>query len=95
MDRSEPSVLGYLLETWRDESEAAAMAQAKNQKLALAMLERLISQGVNSLRGAGQATQALKDILDELGRIENRDRRPEEFRRSNSQNDLTPADADF
>ena len=77
MCNSEPSRLGFLMETWKDEAEKTAMAEAENKKLALAMLERLISLGVDTLRQAGQANQALKVILDELDRIERRDQRPE------------------
>jgi hypothetical protein len=73
MDGETPK-LAKLLETFQEEAEERLAAEADSRRLAAAMLGRLISAGVDDLRQARRAGLAFAVMLDELERIEHRER---------------------
>jgi hypothetical protein len=74
MSEQETPELARILETWQDEFVEQAAAEAENRMMAEALMGRLIALKVDNVRKARQVCQAFSALLDNLERIENRER---------------------
>ena len=74
MSSNDTPILARFLDLWREENLKRAEAEAEEQRLAAAMLTRLIGMGVEDPRQARRAAQALAEMMREIEEIADQER---------------------